>query len=239
MTTRRRRAGNALPGYAPYRRGVRAQGGAATVEFALVALVALIPLVLAVLQLGLLYVAKHTVQHATFLAARAGAVSHGSRTEMLRHFAKGLAPLHAGTTRDLRPGDLAGAVTAAYGRAYAEALRPDRTRLHVLNPTRASFEDFERARRGVREIPNVYVRGVPGPRSGQTLADANLLKLRVDYCAPLVVPLVDRILTATLRRLDPEPFRQQCYGARRLPVVGYALVQMHSAPRREALGLSG
>jgi hypothetical protein len=210
--------------------------GAATVEFAIVALIALIPLVLAVLQLGLLYVTKHTVQHAAFLAARAGAVSHGSRTEMLRYLAKGLAPLHAGAMRDLERGDLATAVTAAYARAHAEARRPDRTRLRVLNPTRASFEDFERVRRGIREIPNVYVHGVPGPRSGQTLADANLLKLRVDYCAPLVVPLVDRIVTTALRRLDPDPFRQQCYWARRLPVAGHALVHMHSAPRRDLIG---
>jgi hypothetical protein len=214
----------------------RRQSGAATLEFAIVALVALIPLVLAVLQLGLLYVTKHTVQHATFLAARAGAVSHGSRPEMLRYLAKGLAPLHSGATRDLDPGDLPRAVASAYAHAYADAQRPDRTRLRVLNPTRASFDDFERPRRGVREIPNVFVRGRPGPRSGQTLADANLLKLRVDYCAPLVVPLIDRIVTTALRQLDPDPFRQQCYWARRMPVVGYALVHMHSASRRELLG---
>lgn len=212
------------------------QSGAATVEFTIVALAALIPLVLAVLQLGLLYVTKHTVQHAAFLAARAGAVSHGNRSEMLRYLAKGLAPLHVGSPRDLTPRDLAGAVGTAYARAYAEAQRPDRTRLRVLSPTQASFEDFERTRRGVREIPNVFVHGQPGPRSGQTLADANLLKLRVDYCAPLVVPLVDRIVTTALRRFDTDPFRQQCYWVRRLPVVGYALVQMHSAPRRAALG---
>lgn len=215
--------------------------GAATVEFTIVALVALLPLVLAVLQLGLLYVTKHTVQHAAFLAARAGAVSHGSRAEMLRYLAKGLAPLHAGATDyrgpgDPGPGDLGVTVASAYARAYADAQRPDRTRLRVLNPTRASFEDFERVRRGIREIPNVYVHGAPGPRSGQTLADANLLKLRVDYCAPLVVPLVDRIVTAALRRLDTDPFRQQCYWARRLPVVGHALVHMHSAPRRDLIG---
>lgn len=215
---------------------VRPQSGAATVEFTIVALVALIPLVLAVLQLALLYVTKHTVQHATFLAARAGAVSHGSRSEMLRYLAKGLAPLHSGSTRELVPQDAGSAVAAAYARAYAEARRPDRTRLRVLNPTEASFQDFERTRRGIREIPNVFVRGAPGARSGQTLADANLLKLRVDYCAPLVVPLVDRIVTAALRRLDPDPFRQQCYWARRLPVVGHALVHMHSPARRWMLG---
>jgi TadE-like protein len=211
----------------------RRERGAATVEFAIVAVVALIPLVLAVLQLGLLYVTKHTVQHATFLAARAGAVSHGSRPEMLRYLAKGLAPLHAGATRDLGPVDLPRAVATAYARAYADAQRPDRTRLRVMNPTRASFDDFERTRRGVREIPNVFVHGRPGPRSGQTLADANLLKLRVDYCAPLVVPLIDRIVTTALRELDPDPFRQQCYWAGRMPVVGHALVHMHSAARRE------
>lgn len=212
-------------------RARRYTSGAATVEFAVVALLALIPLVLATLQLGLLYVTKHTVQHATFLAARAGAVSHGSHSAMLRHLAKGLAPLYAASRVDLDAGSAPPAIVAAYGRAYLDARRPDRTRLRVLNPSPAAFEDFERSRRGVREIPNTFVYGAVGARSGQTLADVNVLKIRVDYCAELAVPLIDRLVTATLRRLDPDAFRQQCYWSRRLPIVGHALVHMHTPAR--------
>jgi hypothetical protein len=209
--------------------------GAATVEFTIVATTALIPFVLAILQLGLLYVAKHTVQHATYLAARAGAVDHGSREAMRRYFAKGLVPLYARSAKDLSRDTAAAGITRAYAVALLDARRPDRTRISVVNPTAASFEDFERRQNGVLQIPNRFEPTAVGPRSGQALADANVLRIRIDYCAELVVPFIDRLLTATLRAMDPEPFRQQCYAGRRMPVVGYATVQMHSALRRSAI----
>jgi hypothetical protein len=209
--------------------------GAATVEFTIVALAALLPLALGVLQTGLLYVTTHTVRHATFLAARAGAVTHGDRDEMLRYLAKGLAPLYAGGV-DVNDANAWQEVSSAYIRALADTRRPDRTRLRVLNPTPASFADFEIARNGVRQIPNSFRYDRVGARSGQTLADANVLKLRVDYCAPLAVPIVDRLITTTLLLFDAEPFRLQCYVAGRLPVTGHAVVQMHTAARRAALG---
>lgn len=214
----------------PARRPAR---GAATVEFTIVALVAVIPMVLGTLQLGLLYVTKHTVQHATYLAARAGAVDHARRETLRRYFAKGLVPLYARTAQDLDERSSAAAVARAYAEARLDASRPDRVRITLLNPTVASFDDFERVVNGVREIPNRFRRDVVGVRSRQTLADANVLALRVDYCAPLVVPFVDRLLTSTLRSLDPEPFRQACYAQRRLPVAGRAIVQMHTAARRD------
>jgi hypothetical protein len=209
--------------------------GAATVEFAIVALLALIPLSMGILQTGLLYVAKHTVRHAAFLAARAGAVSHGSRDEMRRHLAKGLVPLYAGAV-DVDAANAWQVVSSAYVRALADAHRPDRLRLSVLNPTPESFADFEVVREGVRQIPNFYDGMRVGPQSGQTLADANVLKIRVEYCAPLAVPFVDRLITGTLLRVDTEPFRLQCYLARRVPIAGYATVQMHTPARRAALG---
>lgn len=221
------------PRYAPHPRATI--HGAATIEFTIVAITALLPLVLGILQLGLLYVAKHTVQHATFLAARAGAVENGSRDAMRRYFAKGLVPLYARSAADLSGRGSTAAVTEAFARALLDAGRPDRTRIAVVNPTAASFDDFERRQNGVLQIPNRFARTPVGPASGQSLADANVLRIRIDFCAELVVPFVDRLITATLRSLDPDPFRQQCYLGRRMPVVGYATVQMHSALRRSAV----
>lgn len=206
--------------------------GAATVEFSVIALTALIPTVLGILQLGLLYVAKHTVQHATYLAARAGAVEHGSRDAMRQYFAKGLVPLVARSPSDLAAGPSAQAVGRAYAAAFVDASRPDRTRITVVNPRSASFDDFEGRENGTLQIPNRFDRTKVGARSRQTLADANVLRLRIDYCAELIVPFVDRLITSTLQRLDADAFRQQCYAARRLPIVGHATVQMHSAARR-------
>lgn len=215
--------------------------GVALVEFAIVALLALLPLALGVLQVALLYTSSRTLSHATFLAARAGAVDHGDRRTIERYLAKGLAPLRAGATRDLTPGNVLADGGRAYALAYAEVLRPDRTRVRILNPTAASFADFGRIRDGRIEIPLTDA-GQPtraGPRSGQTLADATLLRLRVDYCQPLVVPLADRMIVAVLRRVDPEPFRQACYAARAVAVGAHALVHMHTPPRRAVMGPLG
>lgn len=214
--------------------------GAATLEFQLVAIACLLPLALSILQVALLYAAKHTLNHATFLAARAGAVAHGSRDAMRRHLAKGLAPLYASSPDG--PPDAGRALPLAeraWLAAYADVVRPDRARLVVLNPTPHSFADFEARRDGIAEIPNDALawRELTGLRSRQTLRDANVLKIRVDWCAELVVPLVDRLLTATLRRFDLDPFRRGCYLAGRMPLRAYATVHAFSPLRREALGL--
>jgi hypothetical protein len=212
--------------------------GASTVEFLLVAMLALIPLALGTMELALLVVAKHVVSHGTFLAARAGALHHGDRSTMQRYLAKGLAPLYL-RTGAAEAGDLAARAGAAYLRALGEVLRPDLTRVEILNPTRESFADFERWQGGVRQIPNDSLRHrrESGARSGQTIQESNLLSLRVRYCRRLIFPFVDRAITATLSRLDFDPFAQSCYAQRRVPIEGRALVHMHSAARRSLMGL--
>lgn len=234
----KRRACTAVGGVRHAR--ARVQGGA-LVEFAIVALLGLLPLALGVLQVALLYTSSHTLSHATFLAARAAAVAHGDRRTIERYLAKGLAPLRAGATRDLTPGNVLADGGRAYALAYADVLRPDRTRVRILNPTAESFADFGRTREGRLEIPLADPAQAArlGPRSGQTLADATLLRLRVDSCQPLVVPLVDRMIVAVLRRVDPEPFRQACYAARAVAVGAHALVHMHTPPRRAVMGPLG
>lgn len=216
--------------------------GAALVEFAVIATLALIPLVMFVLQLGLLYSARHTLNHATFLAARAGAVENGSRRTMERYLAKGLSPLYVRSAGDLSARDVAAVGARAYASALLDARRPDLTRLRILNPTSASFRDFERLRDGVRTIPNDALRyrsGAPGTASEQTLLEANLLRIEVDYCYRLLFPVIDRLLTTTLRRFDPDPFRQGCYAATRLPIRAHALVQMQSPSRRDLMAPLG
>ena len=139
--------------------------------------------------------------------------------------------------RELTTGTWPGAAGAAYARAWLEVRTPTITRLRVLNPTPASFDDFARAGPHGPEIPDDPRLRTPriGAGSGQTLADATLLKVRVDYCHRLVVPLVDRLLTGTLRRLDVDPFRQGCYAAGRVPLRARALVHAASALRQQAV----
>lgn len=210
--------------------------GAATVEFYLLAVFALIPLSMAILELSSLSIARHALNHATFLAARAGAMHHGSTGVMRRQLARGLAPLFAGAPDD---GALAAAGGEAFARALVEVARPDLTRIEILNPTRASFADFERLQEGIRQIPNdnLRFRSQAGARSGQTIQEANLLRIRVRWCRRLFFPLIDRMITATLRPLTADAFAQGCYARERVPIGSYALVHMQSAPRRAEMGL--
>ncbi|MET0291488.1 MAG: hypothetical protein ABW136_03925, partial [Steroidobacteraceae bacterium] len=58
----------------------------------------------------------------------------------------------------------------------------------------------------------------PGARGGRSIQQANLLRIRVRYCQQLLVPLVDRLLVAVLRRIDPDPDGQRCYLENRTPI---------------------
>lgn len=212
--------------------------GASLIEFLIGVVGVLLPLVLAILQIALLTVTRQQLNLATQLAARAAAVDHGSLSTVRTELARGLTPLFG----DKRAMSQAGAVlpvVTAQALALAEMLRPNLTRIDVLNPTRESFEDFEMLRDGIRQIPNgpfeppIRV----GTASGQTLQDANTLSLRVTYCARLTIPLVDRLIPALLAVRVRDPRDLACYAARRLPMTARAVITMHSAPRRQALGL--
>ena len=182
--------------------------GAASVEFYVVALFVLIPLVMAILQLAFLYVGKTTLNHAIFMAARAAALDHGSRSVLRTHLAKGLVPLYARTSDPINRNNVAGIVAPAFAAAFLDVNNPLRTRIEILNPTRASFRDFEQRQNGVQQIPNDNLQfrpRTPGPASRQSLQEANLLKVRVDYCHQVSVS-ADRPGS----RLHSASFRHGC-----------------------------
>ena len=92
---------------------MRKHRGAASVEFYIVTLFVMLPLVLGILQLGMLYVAKNTLNHATFMAARAGALHHGSRPVMSDQLAKGLVPLYVRSSTQVTRSNVATIVAPA------------------------------------------------------------------------------------------------------------------------------
>lgn len=202
--------------------------GSATLEFLLVAFAVLIPLVFGTFEIALLAVARHTLGLATFHAARAGATGHGDRGTMQRALARGLAPLYA----------VHGDVEAS-GRSYADVLRPDRTRIEIWNPVPASFTDFGVMVDGEVAIANVWprTRMAAGAASGQTLAEANQLGLRVSVCRPLLFSITAPLFIAGLRLTDPSPFAQSCYAQGAIALHARALVHMHSPAWRSAMGL--
>lgn len=184
------------------RRAHASQRGVAMLEFLVVAL----PLLLVGLgsvEFAHWQLTRQAVDYALMEAAREGAVTHGDPMAMRRRFDAALLPLFGGgTTRE------ALADTAARVAARAAAIEADTRvpamRLEVLGPGKSAFADFAdpalAAQFGRRAINNDYLaeghardvaRGWPdgrGPSSGQSRFDANLLRLRLTYLHPPLLP---------------------------------------------------
>ena len=169
------------------------QRGQSAVEF-LVIFPVLIFLVFGIIQWALIYQARNTLNHAVFLAARAGALNYGEKGKMKSALAAGLTPLFASEA------SMTGYVMAK-GKALVET-NIGMAKLEVLNPTREAFQDFGRNRldsTGGKEIPNdtlVYRNPNAGSSSKMSVQDANILHLRVTYCYRLIVPVVGRMIHA-------------------------------------------
>jgi hypothetical protein len=173
------------------------QRGQSGTEFVL-AFPVLVLLVFGILQVAFLYQGKATLNYATMLAARAGAMHNGDATRMRHALARGLAPMFAGSA------DTDG-YTAALAKATAETnVAAHLSKIEVLSPTAEALEDFGRERmdgEGGKELPNdtlQYRSQAPGSASKVSIQDANLLHVRVTYCHRLIVPVIGRMIHAAL-----------------------------------------
>ena len=203
--------------------------GSALIEFVVIGpILSLIGL--ALLQYGLLYFAKNHYNHASFIAARAGSMDHASLGSIEKAYATALAPLYGGGTS-------AAAVVASADRALAD-LRAH-GQIELRNPTTESFDDFnvpalqQRVGNGKRVIPNSSQQirsSAVGARSGQSIQDANLLKLRITTGYRPQVPLVGSLYTGYLKLQDDgtNALRTAMLRDGRIPVVTEATVQMQS-----------
>lgn len=214
------------------------QRGASLVEFAVVGpILTLIGLTL--VQYGMLFFAKSQINHASFLAARAGSTGNASLEAVRKSYGVALAPLYGGGQS---PGELAQAQAAAAADVAAF------TRIELLNPTRESFDDWHssalqaRLNESRRVIPNGH-QDLPrdgggnnrsqtgvGAGSGQTIQDANLLKLRVTHGYEMRVPVVAGIYRAYLNWMDPktDAFHTRLIADGRVPVVTSVTLEMQS-----------
>lgn len=182
-------------------RPTRLERGQSSTEF-LVVFPLLVMLVFSVIQFGLLYQARATLNHAALLAARAGAVHNGSQTSMRIALASGLTPLFASEPNMTD-------YTASLAKANLEtAAISNLTKIDVLNPTSKAFQDFSRARLdGMtgRELPNDtlnYRSTTPGAQSALSVQDANILHVRISYCYRLIVPVVGNMMYAAVNALS-------------------------------------
>ncbi len=209
------------------------QAGAAALEFAVAATL--------VLLLGLLSIeAAHWqgVRQMAYLAlmeaGRAGATSHGNPARMRTAFLQALLPRYVGAH------GLAGArrrlEAQLAGLSAISGTHP--WRIEVLLPDEQSFREHARpglqlpAAAGMRAIDNNYqdlqhARRPPGP-AGQTIFQANTLKLRLTYLhKPLLPPL--RGLLAALSH-DGNSYAGNAQAKGLLPMRMELETEMHSHP---------
>lgn len=186
----------------------------------LVVLPVMLLLILATIQVALIYHAKITLNYAAYEAVRAGTLNcdkqyqqgyNGALSEVGQYaavqegLARGLAPLYSYFEPDsAKRSDMhspARNQVEAFqkGRAhvYAEMNSPlDLVRIERLSPNEKTFTDF--AIDGV--IPNdnlMYRSSSSGRESKTSIQSANILHIRVTYWYPLYVPMVNKLMFNT------------------------------------------
>lgn len=215
--------------------------GATLVEFVVAGPLVLF-ILLVLMQYALLFHAKSQLNYAAFEAARAGTVANARLPAIRAAFDRAMTGYHGGGTTTAE-------LAAARSRALAEA---PFARFELLSPSRESFDDYhspalaERMGVAARVIPNANLahldcpidrpgcaRDPGGNASGQTLQDANLLKLRITYGIPVArqIPLAGPFMARALAVLDPndgDAFRAGLVAAGRIPVVTHTVMRMQS-----------
>lgn len=202
------------------------QRGAAALEFHVVALLAMMPMLLGMLQVSLLMIANHQVDFAAFMAAREGATEGGREGAVRAAFANALAPmfLDAGERNDADA--LARRLVQARVRAAAAVLAHGRIR--ILSPTPQAQQALSIERDGQRVIPNDSLAARLRRPGGGGLLEGNVLEVEATWCHPLVVPIARPMLVSAMRLLDREPWHQLCFANDRLPIRSRGIAAMQS-----------
>ena len=233
----------------------RPHRGATLVEMVVV-MPTLLFLVLAIWQTATAFQAKSALNYATFEAARAGSVAHASVDSMTTALRKAMLPYYGG-------GRNVAELVQAADRAAAD-LGADGLRIEIISPSQESFQDYNspalQKKYNTNEpvIPNAGIDELKCPRdperadcshdpasnaSGQTLQDANLLKLRVTFGIPQAkqMPLVGPLYTWALNKMgagEGDAFKQGLLNAGRIPIVSHVVLRMQSDAIRNANMLS-
>jgi hypothetical protein len=230
--------------------GCARQAGATMVEFAIVSPLALL-MVLAIIQLGLMFSAKAVVNEAAFLAARAGSVANAQSSAMQPVLQKALIPFYQNTSIPTDYLRLQDALNSANNDAAFMSLQ-------ILNPAAAAFTDFgttSSASNGHTYIPNDNLEYRPHTNGGSSklsIQDANALKIKVVYGYKLKVPLMALVVNAVMCGFDTgnddfgrkqavtgENDASDCttyYSQGRIPIVSYATVQMQTPAYQDDSG---
>lgn len=162
--------------------------GQALVEFIII-YPTLLLLVLGAFQFALVYQAKSTLNYATFMAARQGALKNAKTNPMKDALAAGMTPLFTTTKDDYLDLIKARAIAAI------ETFNPLNTQIRVISPTANAYNAHKADSESGTEIPNDNLMYRPTTvKGGMSVQDANLLTIEVTYCTRLIVPIVNRVI---------------------------------------------
>lgn len=187
----------------------------------------------ALLQVYFIWETKLTLNQATLLAARAGAVSSINVAQMRNELAKGLLPLQA---PDLNNPNSTPQAVYATALINSQTIVANDVALRIANPTLEAFTDFDPLAQN--EIPNDHLHArlnlpVSNGVSGVSVQDANLLRIQIalgmSLDIPFIGPIIFSIIDATT---DPNAWYRPITLDRGLfPVMSVATVRMQSNPQ--------
>ncbi len=223
------------------------------VEMLVVVFIVLLTL-LGIIQFALIYNAKSVLNYATYEAARSAALNYGSPDAMKFALAQKLAAL--------RQSDMSqtGALNSAFERLQnSQQLMIDEIDsggdvcIERISPTPLSGHWQSVGGGGSlysQEIPNdhlLYRSNAPDSQERLSIQDANLIKIKVTYCHPMIVPLIktsiQRLMLQNYAIRDPDPvpgwevpntlqaFEKSCYERGRMPIQSQAVARMQTPIR--------
>lgn len=174
------------------------QAAQAMTEF-LIIIPVLILLIFGAVQAAFIYSAKNGLNYATFQAARIGAMNNAQYADMRRGLVRGMYPMFSQFQNEDRR--LEHTAEEVDNFVLITRISPDSA---AFNAWAVEHDDPLGDGEANAAIPNDNLMYRPMQQNPVSIQDANLLKIRVQYCMRLIVPIVDRLLSSTSQFVDRE-----------------------------------
>lgn len=169
------------------------QQGQSMVEF-LIIIPVLILLIFGAVQIAFIYSTKTGLNYATFQAARLGAVNNAQYADMRRGLVRGMYPMFSQYQNEERRMEVT--VGEIDNFVLIARISPDAAAFSAWAVEHSNPLGDDEAHQA---IPNDNLMFRPMQQNPVAIQDANLLKIRVQYCMKLIVPIVDRLLSSGSR----------------------------------------
>lgn len=222
---------------------IRSQSGQSMAEFVVIAPVILF-LMMATIQVTLIFHAKITLNFAAYEATRYGTWNHADFEEVKEGFSRGLGPLFSYYNPEEKNKGVKSTATS-YANAFMRGRRKvldifddpkNLISIERLSPKEEDFKDYA----DDDEIPNdnlIYRSSKKGKSSGRSIQDANLLHLRITYWYPLYVPFVNKAIFAVVCGMDKWQTHPVCADTDSdlhpfIPLTSVSVMRMQSSAKK-------